>query len=258
MRVICASCRSEGRPGLIGERPPYDDPRETTGVCWRHKLQTLKRAQEHEPSGREPRVRFLVVVARHAADLLTQVSEQFLDDPRVQVLLDRRRGDRRKARALHQPDRRQRDRRRAVDYWEDTRHHSVVIVPTWKMSEAKCSTPPSQPPIDEVSAMESTDTVTQAWRNVEAWVRDSQQMLTRVIPGMVQECDELRRRAGAADDHVARLQRELEDLQREVARLGTETDRLVADRSALSDTVQRSVNEIARLAGEVLAVLKER
>ncbi|MGH7323571.1 MAG: hypothetical protein ACREJ9_02860 [Candidatus Rokuibacteriota bacterium] len=227
-------------------------------MCWRHKLQTLKRAQEHEPSGREPRVRFLVVVARHAADLLTQVSEQFLDDPRVQVLLDRRRGDRRKARALHQPDRRQRDRRRAVDYWEDTRHHSVVIVPTWKMSEAKCSTPPSQPPIDEVSAMESTDTVTQAWRNVEAWVRDSQQMLTRVIPGMVQECDELRRRAGAADDHVARLQRELEDLQREVARLGTETDRLVADRSALSDTVQRSVNEIARLAGEVLAVLKER
>lgn len=255
MRVICASCRSEGRPGLIGERPPYDDPRETTGVCWRHKLQTLRRAHERDPEAREPRVRFLVIVARQAADLLTQVSEQFLDDPRVQVLLDRRRGDRRKARALHQPDRRQRDRRRAVDYWEDTRHHSVVIVPTWRMSEATCVTPS---PIDEVSAMESTNTLTQAWRNVEAWVRDSQHMLTRVIPTMVQECDELRRRASAADENVARLERELEDLQREVARLGGETERLVAERVALSDTVQRSVTEIARLASEVLGVLKER
>jgi hypothetical protein len=258
VKAFCAPCRSEGRPAFIGERPPLDDPRETVGVCWRHKLQTLKRAQEREADPRDSKIRFLVVVARHATDIFSEISEQFLDDPRVDVLLDRRHGERRKSREATQPNRRREDRRRIPGYWEDPRYHAVVIQPTWRTPDTRPSTPPSPPPIDEVKAMETVSPPTQAWQSVDAWVRETQHMLTRVIPVMVQESEELRRRAGSAEEQVARLKREMEDLQIEITRLGKEIDRLTTERVAMTDVVQRGMSGIVRLVDEVVATLKER
>jgi hypothetical protein len=236
-------------------------------MCWMHKLEILQRTRtsvtDREAPAREGQVRFLVIVARHAVDLFARVSDQFLDDPRVQVIMDRRRGERRRGSAARHPDRRGQDRRRPPDYWEDIRRHPVVIVPTWKAREAR---PPVRAPqpipssevTTEVDAMESTDSVTQAWHQIEAWVRDSQHMVSHVIPSLMQECDELRKRADSAEAHVARLKREVEDLQAEITRLGKETDRLTDERAAMSSVVERGMSEIARVAGEVLTALKER
>jgi len=263
VKVVCAWCRSEGREGLIGERPPHDDPRETSGVCWMHKLETLQRTRtsvaDREAPVRDGQVRFLVIVARHAVDLFARVSDQFLDDPRVQVLMDRRRGERRRVAAPHHPESRSQDRRRALDYWEDIRRHPVVIVPTWKARESRPPVRAPQPsPAYEVKTMESTDTVTQAWHQIEAWVRDSQHMVSQVIPSLMQECDELRKRADSAEAHVTRLKREVEDLQGEITRLGGEVDRLTDERAVITGVVERGMSEIARVAGEVLTALKER
>ena len=257
MKAFCAPCRSEGREAFIGERPPFDDPRETMGVCWRHKLQTLKRANERD-GARDVKVRFLVVVARHASDIFAEISEQFLDDPRVEVLQDRRRGERRKSRATDRADRRLQARRRTPGYWEDLRYHPVVIVPTWRPVEARSVTPLSPPPIEEVRPMETVESPTQAWPGVEAWVRETQHILTRVLPQMVQDSEDLRRRAGAAEEQVTRLKREVEDLQGEITRLGAEVERLNAERADMTQVVHRGMAGIARLADDVTAALKER
>jgi hypothetical protein len=74
VKIVCTSCRSEGLPGVIGARPPYHDPRDTAGICWRHKLETLKRAQERGVTFADPRVRFLIIVARHAGDIFASMT----------------------------------------------------------------------------------------------------------------------------------------------------------------------------------------
>lgn len=267
MKVVCAWCRSEGREGLIGERPPLDDPRETSGVCWMHKLETLQRTRtsvtDRDAPVRDGPVRFLIVVARHAVDLFARVSDQFLDDPRVQVLMDRRRGERRRLAEPHHPERRSQDRRRPLDYWEDVRRHPVVIVPTWKAKESRPPVRAPQPSpafarMPEVTTMESTDSVAQAWHQIEAWVRDSKNMVSHVIPSLVQECDELRKRADAAEGEVSRLKGEVESLQSEIARLSSEVGRLTDERAVVTGVVERGISDIARVAGEVLTALKER
>jgi hypothetical protein len=37
VKIVCAWCADEGRPAIIGEKEPLDDPGETTGVCKWHK-----------------------------------------------------------------------------------------------------------------------------------------------------------------------------------------------------------------------------
>ncbi|MGH7313625.1 MAG: hypothetical protein ACREJV_10655, partial [Candidatus Rokuibacteriota bacterium] len=90
------------------------------------------------------------------------------------------------------------------------------------------------------------------------WVRDSQHMVSHVIPSLMQECDELRKRADSAEAHAAHLKREVEDLQGEITRLGSEVDRLTDERAVMTGVVERGMSEIARVAGEVLTALKER
>jgi hypothetical protein len=242
---------------VIGERPPLDDPAEVSGLCWAHRLYALHAAPASSAAAAEDPVRYLVIVARPAADLLVRVSEQFLDDPRVRVILDRRhQPDRRKTHQPYPVERRRGERRRVPDYWEDLRYHPVVLVPVGARPGAV--TPASQAPFPKTEGpiMEEKDVVTESWRHIEAWMRDGQQILTRVLPSLIQECEELRTRAGSAEAYAARLQREVEDLQGEVSRLRDHVDRLVQERAAMVDLVDRTLNEIARLTHEVSSKLR--
>lgn len=36
MKIICSWCRGEGQPGLVGEKSPLEDRRETHGICLDH------------------------------------------------------------------------------------------------------------------------------------------------------------------------------------------------------------------------------
>lgn len=36
MKVVCSWCRGEGRDGFVGEKAPFDDPRETHSICLAH------------------------------------------------------------------------------------------------------------------------------------------------------------------------------------------------------------------------------
>jgi 4-hydroxy-2-oxoheptanedioate aldolase len=38
VKIVCAWCADEGRPAIIGEKEPLDEPDETIGVCKWHKV----------------------------------------------------------------------------------------------------------------------------------------------------------------------------------------------------------------------------
>jgi hypothetical protein len=37
MKVICSWCRKEGKAELVGEKAPFEDARETHGICAFHR-----------------------------------------------------------------------------------------------------------------------------------------------------------------------------------------------------------------------------
>ena len=58
MKVICSWCQSEGRPGLVREKAPLADLRETHGICSDHLQQMAV--------GRDPLPRHESVVIRRS------------------------------------------------------------------------------------------------------------------------------------------------------------------------------------------------
>ncbi len=43
MKIVCSWCRKEGGEDIVGEKPPFDDGRETHGICTRHRQEVQDR-----------------------------------------------------------------------------------------------------------------------------------------------------------------------------------------------------------------------
>lgn len=112
MQVICAWCRREGRPALLGEKPPFDDRSETHSVCERHRRRVLE-ALEAESF---PGVRLLVIVANRERALYDHLSRVLGGVKDVAVILERRLGERRRKGPGEVHERRRRDRRQRRGY----------------------------------------------------------------------------------------------------------------------------------------------
>lgn len=107
MKVVCAWCRREGRPAILGEREPFDDPGETHGICGRHRRQVLYAL----PSRSFPEVRLLLVVSPKEAGLYQYLQRTFVGLREVKVIVERRASDRRCQRHPVAEERRHGDRR---------------------------------------------------------------------------------------------------------------------------------------------------
>jgi hypothetical protein len=104
MKLICSWCRAEGRPGLLGEKPPLDDPTETHGICRRHRDELL----ESLPSSSFPGIDLLIVVRPHEAALFQYLHLRWSSVRGVRVIVDRRRAERRRLRQPVATERRRR------------------------------------------------------------------------------------------------------------------------------------------------------
>jgi hypothetical protein len=93
MHLLCAWCRSEGKPGYLGLREPLENPGLTHGVCAGHKEQLL----ESIPSRSFPETELLIVVRPNYMALYEHLQRWVLGAPDVKVLVDRRAADRRSA-----------------------------------------------------------------------------------------------------------------------------------------------------------------
>lgn len=107
MRAICAWCRREGASGLLGEREPLDDPSETHGICDRHRQELLD-----EFFGRaRPGVRLLFIIAPRERKLYEYLRRSFVGLPEVEVIMERRRQERRRETRTPATERRRAERR---------------------------------------------------------------------------------------------------------------------------------------------------
>jgi len=107
MKVVCASCRAEGRSGDLGEKAPLDDPSETHGYCPRHAALLLASL----PSLSFPDIELLIVVRRPDVQLFEYLQRRLDGVKGVKVILERRVVDRRRDRGHRAPDRRRLRRR---------------------------------------------------------------------------------------------------------------------------------------------------
>jgi hypothetical protein len=107
MKIICASCRVEGKSGALGEKAPFDDLTETHGYCPRHSALLLASL----PSMAFPDVDLLIVVRRRDGALFDYLQRRLAGVHGVKVLLERRAGDRRRQARTFSKDRRRMDRR---------------------------------------------------------------------------------------------------------------------------------------------------
>jgi hypothetical protein len=107
MKVVCASCRAEGRSGDLGEKAPFDDPSETHGYCPRHAALLLASL----PSLSFPDIELLIVVRRPDVQLFEYLQRRLEGVRGVKVILERRVRDRRRDPRQQAPDRRRHRRR---------------------------------------------------------------------------------------------------------------------------------------------------
>ena len=79
----------------------------------------------------KPMARHLFLVSRHEGRLYEYLLERFRDDGNVEVILDRRRGERRRRPHDQSPDRRSSERRtrREVDLELQVRSHVILTLP---------------------------------------------------------------------------------------------------------------------------------
>ncbi|MBI3029704.1 MAG: hypothetical protein HYY64_09355 [Candidatus Rokubacteria bacterium] len=73
-------------------------------------------------------VRYLLIIARHQPDLWQYLKDNFAGDAKVEVILDRRRGERRQRILPREVERRKGERRRQPGPEKDLNYRSFVIV----------------------------------------------------------------------------------------------------------------------------------
>jgi len=71
---------------------------------------------------------YLFIVARNRPDILARVRERLRDDLRIEVIVDRRRGERRTGPVAQIPERRRADRRRPTRHWDDLSVYPTLVV----------------------------------------------------------------------------------------------------------------------------------
>jgi len=89
----------------------------------------------------EPPAQYLFIVARDRPDILTRVRERLRDDVRIEVIVNRRHGERRRSAESQTPERRRADRRRSTRHWDDLSVYPTLVVQkrveSWAELQAK-------------------------------------------------------------------------------------------------------------------------
>ena len=153
-------------------------------------------------------VRYLFIVARRNPDILARVQERLHGDPRIDVISDRRYGERRRAAAPHAPERRHGDRRRPTNVWND-----LTLYPT-------------------LVAQRHVDSYTDLERKAAAAVADNE-LLREYVGDLERRIDALIAGDAQLLTENARLREEIAELQRRLAAVTAADAEFKADVGAL-------------------------
>src|SRR2546427_2578966 len=173
-QVLCAWCEAERRAVPGDELERLNHRGAIGGMCWTHALTQLLRTRSMPGASLDSR-RFLVVVERKSDALFVRLSELLLDEPRIQVIVDRRQRERRQRDLSPPADRRQGDRRALPEYWGDLRFHPVIIRPT--STAPDLTLVPHRGP----DTMEIMEALTQPRQRLDDWMRQGLQLFGKLV-----------------------------------------------------------------------------
>jgi len=227
MTAVCLWCESEAR-GQVREGP---------GLCLVHRFEALITAAD-APTPRA----FLIVVARNEAGLFHRLSEWFLEDPRVRVIIDRRRGDRRQRAEPPDAERRQRERRETPPPSDDLRQYPAVILSVLPAVVSAFGAAAPEP----LEPAELRERLTR-------WMRESREMVDYVLPVLYRRTEIARDRADAVERDGRRLAAQVTELETEVTRLRAEIHQLKRERDTFVENIERAVSEVARMTSRFTA-----
>jgi hypothetical protein len=89
---------------------------------------TSAREFTHMTNEIEPHAHYVFIVARNRPDILARVQERLRGDVRIEVITDRRYGERRTSVVPCASDRRRADRRRPTRHWDDLSVYPTLVV----------------------------------------------------------------------------------------------------------------------------------
>lgn len=148
-------------------------------------------------------VRYLFIVARRNPDILARVQERLHGDPRIEVIADRRHGERRQTVTPHAPERRGHDRRGPTNVWND-----LTIYPTLV----------AQQHVDSYAELERK--LASAAQMSRLWAAENERLCqsTRDLEGRIETLISAEETLRAEN---ARLREEIVELQRRLGAMAT-------------------------------------
>jgi FtsZ-binding cell division protein ZapB len=168
-------------------------------------------------------IRYFFIVARKSPDILARVQERLRGDPRIEVISDRRHGERRESDVPRWPERRSGDRRRPTNVWND-----LTIYPT-------------------LVAQRHVDSYAELERKVAVALSESQALSA--------DNDGLRERVKELETENARMRDELPELRQRLSALAAADAEFRADVAAL---LGQTENAIAALIATFRRLTPER
>lgn len=192
--------------------------------------------------------RYVVVVRANQAELSEYLRRRLGADPTVEVVLDRRRGDRRRGGTGVAADRRRAERRRPprgpVDAFD------MPLITRLATGHGRHGARDRE----ESAAMEP-DKRNVPRESIDRWVAEGQTLFAR----LVEENETLRRRAETAELECEKIRHERGLLEREVDDLRREVGQLRAQQSEVVETFMRLLthtDQMLRPVNELLERLK--
>jgi hypothetical protein len=195
---------------------------------------------------------FLVIVARDQPALLETLRQAFGGDPSVRILVDRR------VVAGRHPGV---ERRRTCDIEHDLRFRWVIV----RREQAPAGGDASrsdQPHRGGHDRMIETDR-SEVRHQLERWIEESQGLLGRIIPSLLDDNERLRGKVAVAEQdcdrmrtEIGQLRREIADLTRDITELRAERQELRGEQAAIADAVSRVVYHVSQLAQPMNEILQ--
>lgn len=207
-----------------------------------------------------PARRLLVIVRPERPALVPRIERLFEGEPgTVDVMLDRRRRERRRVAAVRRPERRRRDRRQARGPARPRGDVSVVI--RRETAPGLDYTPPNRPK-GEVRMTSVESKQTRDGDEMRRWLEAGQTQLASLLE-LLHEHDRLRERAESSERENERLrgvtyeneqlrnrletsERQAEHLRQTMSDLRAENERHQKEREEAAERLNHLVNEIAQ------------
>ncbi|MBI4011188.1 MAG: hypothetical protein HY359_02680 [Candidatus Rokubacteria bacterium] len=187
--------------------------------------------------------RYLVIVEPEEAALCAYLRRRFAGDAEVRVFTDRRRAPRPSAGAPAGLGTPEGDRRRRGS--GGARRFCWIADATSPDGPSAARSRPDNGPSPEERGefMEGLE----ERQRVDRWIEESQYLIGRMIPGLLDDRERLRGKLDAAEQECARVRQEIGELRKEIGDLQSETQFFRTEHVAMVEALREVIDHIGQV-----------